>query len=274
MGRGITLTIAKEGIPVVLYDLNPEMLAAASSIIEIELNREYEKKIISAGEKENILRLISFSPSITDCRAPLIIEAIIEKSEAKTALFLELAAINKKETIFATNTSSLSVTSIAEQTRFPERIIGLHFFNPATKMKLVEIIRTKYVTGENLKRILDFSAQIKKTAVVCSDAPGFIVNHVARPFYLEALRLAGQQISDMVTIDKLMESAGFKMGPFHLMDLIGNDINHTVSLVLYEALGKPPRLRPSPIQEAMVKKGNLGKKTGTGFFQYHKPVTE
>jgi 3-hydroxybutyryl-CoA dehydrogenase len=274
MGRGITLTIAKEGIPVILYDLNPEMLTAASSIIEKELDREYEKKFISAEDKENIFRRISFSRSITDCHAPLIIEAIVEKSEAKTGLFLELSAINNKETIFATNTSSLSVTSIAEQTRFPERIIGLHFFNPATKMKLVEITRTKYVTEENLNRILDFSAQIKKTAVVCRDSPGFIVNHVARPFYLEALRLAGQQISDMATIDKLMESAGFKMGPFHLMDLIGNDINHTVSSTLYEALGKPPRLRPSPVQEAMVKKGDLGIKTGTGFFQYHKPVNE
>ena len=270
MGRGITLAIAKAGIPVILYDLNPVIVDAAASRIEKELSREFDKKFISAEEKESIFGRIRFTTSITDCRAPLIIEAILENTEAKSALFHELASFNDHETIFATNTSSLSVTSIAEQTGFPERIIGIHFFNPATRMKLVEVIRTKYISQENLDRILDFAAQINKTAVVCKDAPGFIVNHVARPYYLEALRLAGRQISDMDTIDKLMESSGFKMGPFHLMDLIGNDINHTVSCSLYKALGQPIRLKPSVVQEDLVKKGKLGQKTGSGFFQYNK----
>ena len=274
MGSGITLTVARAGIPAILYDLNREMLTTASSAIEKELNREVEKKLILTTDKENILRRITFTHSINDCCAPLIIEAIVEKTETKSALFIELAAINSKETIFATNTSSLSVSTIAERTPFPERIIGLHFFNPATRMKLVEVIRTKYISEEILKRILDFTAQIGKTAVVCQDLPGFIVNHVARPFYLEALRLSGEKISDIATIDKLMESAGFKMGPFHLMDLIGNDVNYTVSSSLYEALDKPARLKPSGIQEALVKKGSLGKKTGSGFFQYNKPVSE
>ena len=185
-----------------------------------------------------------------------------------------MARINSRETILATNTSSLSVTRIAERTDFPERIIGLHFFNPANRMKLVEIIKTKYISGDLISRVTDFAKQLGKTTVVCQDAAGFIVNHVARPFYLEALRLSEQQIADTGTIDKLMESAGFKMGPFHLMDLIGNDINYAVSCSLYEALGKPLRLKPSDLQATLVKRGLLGRKTGSGFFQYPKPVAE
>jgi 3-hydroxybutyryl-CoA dehydrogenase len=141
-------------------------------------------------------------------------------------------------------------------------------------MKLVEIIRTKYNTDEIVNRISAFVKQIQKTPVICQDKPGFIVNHVARPFYLEALRLVEEKIADMSTIDKIMESAGFNMGPFHLMDLIGNDINYTVSCSLYESLGKPPRLKPSSLQEALVKQGLLGKKTGNGFFQYAKSPSE
>ena len=270
MGRGITLVIARRGIPVILYDLNPDIIKNASSLIEIELKQEVEKKRISINEKESILRCISFTGKISDCRAPLIIEAVIEKIEAKVELLQELFGINGKACIYATNTSSLSVTRIAEQTKFPEKIVGLHFFNPANKMRLVEVVKTIYTTDELIKSISAFSESIGKTPVICQDAPGFIVNHVARPFYLEALRLAAQNIADMVTIDKLMESTGFKMGPFHLMDLIGNDINFTVSCLLYEALGSPLRLKPSPLQEAIVKKGDLGKKTGSGFFQYHK----
>jgi 3-hydroxybutyryl-CoA dehydrogenase len=250
------------------------MLSSAASTIQKELEQDLEKKRIRADEKENILRRISYASLISDCRAPLIIEAIVEKIEAKSALFIELARINSKETIFATNTSSLSVTAIAEQTVFPERITGLHFFNPANRMKLVEIIRTKYNSDNLIKQMEAFALQIGKKSVVCQDAPGFIVNHVARPFYLEALRLAEMEIADIATIDKLMESAGFKMGPFHLMDLIGNDINYTVSCSLYEALGRPARLKPSAFQEYHVKQGRLGKKTGRGFFQYTKPVAE
>jgi 3-hydroxybutyryl-CoA dehydrogenase len=274
MGRGIALTIAKAGIQVILYDLNPDVLADASVQIEKELKQDLDKKMISGAEIENIRRRMIFTKSLADCHADFIIEAIIEKVKAKSELFLQLMSVNPEATIFATNTSSLSVSSIAESSSCPEKIIGLHFFNPATRMKLVEIIRTKYNSDEILNRVLVFTRQIKKTGVVCRDAPGFIVNHVARPFYLEALRLSEMEVSDMSTIDRLMESAGFKMGPFHLMDLIGNDINYTVSCSLYEALGKPTRLKPSAVQEAMVKDGKLGKKTGGGFFQYNKPLAE
>jgi 3-hydroxybutyryl-CoA dehydrogenase len=270
MGRGIALTMASHGLTTILYDLSPEVISTAASIIKKELELEVGKKRINAEEKEKILRLISFTSSISDCRAPIIIEAIVEKKEAKSDLFLKLDAINLQETIFATNTSSLSVTEIAEQTVFRERIIGIHFFNPANRMKLLEIIRTKYNSTGLTDRMTAFAKQIHKVSVVCRDTPGFIVNHVARPFYLESLRLAEDEVTDMLTIDKLIESAGFKMGPFHLMDLIGNDINYAVSCSLYESLERPGRLRPSTLQETLVKQGKLGKKTGSGFFQYAK----
>jgi 3-hydroxybutyryl-CoA dehydrogenase len=274
MGRGITLTIACQGIQAILYDLNPDMLSSAEASIIKELEQDLEKKRITAKEKDNILARISFTPFISGCRAPLIIEAIAEKTEAKSALFVELDRMNTKETLFATNTSSLSVTEIAGQTTFPERILGMHFFNPANRMKLLEIIKTKFVSGDLVARAKAFALQLGKTPVVCQDAPGFIVNRVARPFYLEALRLAELNITDMASIDRLMESAGFKTGPFHLMDLIGNDINYTVSASLYEALGRPARLKPSVLQEDRVQQGMLGRKTGRGFFQYTKPVAE
>ena len=274
MGRGIALTIAGHGVRAILYDLSADMITCSASLIEKELDESLYKKRISLSEKKEILGRIQFTTSLRDCQAPLLIEAIIEKTEVKSALFTQLAKINSEKTIFATNTSSLSVTAIAEQTSFPERIIGLHFFNPANRMKLLEIIRTKYISDQLVKRIETFAGQLDKTAVICRDSPGFIVNHVARPYYLEALRLAEKQIAEPGTIDRLMESAGFKMGPFHLMDLIGNDINYTVSSTLYEAMGRPLRLKPSGLQAEMLKQGLLGKKTGHGFFQYNKSNPE
>jgi 3-hydroxybutyryl-CoA dehydrogenase len=270
MGRGIALAVAGHGMRSILYDLSADVMARSDSLIGKELDESVKKKRISFAEKEEILGRIQYTTSIQDCRAPILIEAIIEKTEVKSALFTQLANINNEKTIFATNTSSLSVTAIAEQTSFPERIIGLHFFNPANRMKLLEIIRTKYISDQLVNRMAAFAGQLGKTAVICHDAPGFIVNHVARPFYLEALRLAEKQIAEPETIDRLMESAGFKMGPFHLMDLIGNDINYTVSRTLYEAMGKPARLKPSGLQEEKVRQRLLGKKTGQGFFQYTK----
>jgi 3-hydroxybutyryl-CoA dehydrogenase len=274
MGRGIALVVAGSGMETVLYDLSNEMISNARRNIEHELNLAFEKKRISETEKENIFQRIKFTSAVTDCQTPLIIEAIVEKTGSKSALFTDLAVFNSKETIYASNTSSLSVTEIAEQTSFPERIIGLHFFNPANRMKLIEIIQTKYTTDSLLKRMTDFARMLNKTPVVCRDAPGFIVNHVARPYYLESLRLAEEGIADLNQIDRLLESAGFKMGPFHLMDLIGNDINYTVSQSLYEALDKPARLKPAAMQEEKVKLGLLGIKSGGGFFQYNKPPAE
>jgi len=198
----------------------------------------------------------------------LIIEAIVEKQEAKLDLFHRLAEYNDDQTIFASNTSSLSITALAEQLPHPQRVAGLHFFNPAPLMKLVEVIQTKHTDDAVIRTLLEISRQMGKTPVLCKDAPGFIVNHVARPYYLEALRLLEEGAADYATIDDIMEASGFKMGPFRLMDLIGNDINYAVSCSVYQAMGKPLRLQPSPIQEQKVKDGELGRKSGKGYYTY------
>ena len=196
------------------------------------------------------------------------IEAIVEKTEAKISLFNQLAEINHSETIFATNTSSLSVTKIAAGIKNPERVIGMHFFNPAPIMKLVEIITAPTTNLTVLEMVVDITKKMGKIPVICKDSPGFIVNRIARPYYIEALRLLENNFADHSTIDSVMESTGFKLGPFKLMDLIGNDINYAVSCSVYEQLGKPERLLPSFIQKEKVTDGALGKKTKIGYYRY------
>ena len=184
----------------------------------------------------------------------------------KVSLFNQLAQINSNETIFASNTSSLAVSEIAKHVLIPERVAGLHFFNPAPIMKLVEVVKAEQTSQEVLDKLVALTKTFGKTPVVCKDSPGFIVNRVARPYYIEALRLVEEGISDFETIDRLLESRGFKMGPFKLMDLIGNDVNYAVSYSVYEQLNQPERLKPSYIQKEKVEKGELGKKTGKGYY--------
>jgi 3-hydroxybutyryl-CoA dehydrogenase len=268
MGSGIALTCAMHGFEVILFDRDISVIAAAKNKIASDLQLFIAKNKISA--EDNIIQKIQFTSSIGDCMADLIIEAIIEKAEVKAGLFNHLAAFNASSTIFATNTSSLSVTAIAEQFSKPEQLAGMHFFNPATIMKLIEVVKTKYSSEKTIGTITRLANSIGKTTVLCKDAPGFIVNRVARPYYLEALYLVEKFKSGVQSIDELMESSGFKMGPFRLMDLIGNDINYSVSSIVYDALGKPERLRPSPIQEEKVASGHLGRKTGRGYYEYTK----
>jgi len=268
MGNGIAQTAAQAGFHTILYELNEAVLSKAKENIEKNLQLLAEKKKIAEGEKEKIIQRISFTRDIHYCLADIIIEAIIEKTEAKIALFNQLAEINHSDTVFATNTSSLPVTIIAEKVMNPRRVIGMHFFNPAPLMKLVEVVTTKYTAKETTEAVAALAAEMGKTAVVCNDSPGFIVNRVARPFYIESLRLAEENISSFETIDTLLEATGFKMGPFKLMDLIGNDINYAVSTSVYEQLNKPDRLKPSFIQQQKVDNGELGKKAGKGYYNY------
>jgi 3-hydroxybutyryl-CoA dehydrogenase len=268
MGSGIAQVAAQSGFETILFDMNDEIIQKAKSKIEKDLQTLAEKNKITPADKEIILNRFHFTNNINDCKADIIIEAIIEKIEVKENLFSQLSQINGEETIFATNTSSLSVTEIARTILHPERVVGMHFFNPAPVMKLVEVVNTNYTNEKTTRMIVELAKQFGKTPVLCKDAPGFIVNHVARPYYLEALRLVEQGISDFETIDLLLEATGFKMGPFKLMDLIGNDINYAVSCSVYEAMKKPERLKPSPIQEERVKKNELGKKTGKGYYLY------
>lgn len=254
MGSGIAQVFAQNGFRTILFDVNEHVLETAKNKI---------KKYSPEG-----FRKIHFTSSLNDCRASLIIEAVVENEKIKADLVNDLIAINSSETIFATNTSSLSVTAIAEKISRPRQLAGMHFFNPAPLMNLVEIVSTQYTSPSTIDFLLQLVKQCNKTAVVCKDSPGFIVNRVARPFYLESLNLAEKYNVEFETIDKLAEATGFRMGPFRLMDLIGNDINYSVSCIIYDALDKPERLKPSPIQEKKVREGNLGRKTGKGYYEY------
>lgn len=268
MGSGIAQVAAMAGYQTLLYDVDPTTVKKGRNAIEKSLEVLSEKKRLSADELQTILDRISYTADIDRCLADLIIEAIVEKQSVKTGLFHRLAALNSPETILASNTSSLSLIALAADIPHPERFIGMHFFNPAPLMKLVEIVHTPHTDATVTAAVAAVAAQMGKTAVFCKDAPGFIVNHVARPYYLEALHLVETGLSDIETIDALMEAAGFRMGPFRLMDLIGNDINYSVSCSVYEAMGKPLRMRPSPLQEQKVLEGALGRKTGKGYYRY------
>lgn len=268
MGSGIAQVSAQAGFSTILYELNPDALEKGKKNIDKSLQVILEKGKINPAEKEKIQSLIHFTSDIRNCRADVFIEAIIEKPEIKISLFNQLAEFNDSQCIFASNTSSLPVNAIAGAIKNPERVIGMHFFNPAPVMKLVEIVTTVYTNEETARTIIDLAKQMGKTPVVCKDSPGFIVNRVARPFYIEALHLAEDGITDFLTIDSLLEATGFKMGPFKLMDLIGNDINYAVSCSIYEQLNNPERLKPSRIQKEKVEKGELGKKTGKGYYEY------
>ncbi len=268
MGSGIAQAAAAAGFYTILYELNDSVLEKAQASIEKNLQSLVEKNKISIKAKEETLNSLKFTNNLHDCLGDVIIEAIIEKPESKIALFNQLAEINHSETVFASNTSSLSITEIARGVKNPERVIGMHFFNPATIMKLVEVVNTNYTNEHTTRIIIELAKQMNKTPVLCKDSPGFVVNRVARPFYIESLRLAEEGLIDFASIDSLMESTGFKMGPFKLMDLIGNDINYAVSCSVYEQLNKPGRLRPSEIQKAKVERGQLGKKTGKGYYHY------
>jgi 3-hydroxybutyryl-CoA dehydrogenase len=268
MGSGIAQVAAMGGYTTLLYDVDANMVEKGRSAIEKSLQALVEKGRLTAEMQQAIQARLRYSAAIEDCKADLIVEAIVERPEVKTSLFQALAAINTPDTILASNTSSLSLTALAAVLPHPQRFIGMHFFNPAPLMKLVEVVTTEQTAPEITQTIVDAAKQMGKTPVICRDSPGFIVNHVARPYYLEALRLVEEGVADIETIDTLMEAAGFKMGPFRLMDLIGNDINYTVSCSVYEAMGRPLRLRPSPIQEQKVKEGALGKKTGKGYYRY------
>lgn len=268
MGSGIAQTAAQNGFYTLLFDINGEVLEQAKTSIQKSLQYLLDKQKISAEEKENIFQRIQFITDTNDCLADIIIEAIVEKVEAKVAIFNQLAELNHSEVIFATNTSSLSVSEIQARVQQPQRVVGMHFFNPAPVMKLVEVVKGDQTTDEVAQIVYELCLQMNKKPVMCKDAPGFIVNRVARHYYLEAMKLVENGIATIENVDEIMEASGFRMGPFKLMDIIGNDVNLAVSQSLYDACNKAERFKPSVIQIDKVSKGELGKKTGKGFYEY------
>ena len=268
MGSGIAQVAAQGGFTAIQFDVDPIMLQKSNAAINASLQKLAEKNKITQEEKNKTLGRLSFTNRIEECKADVIIEAIIENKEAKINLFNQLASINSEETIFTTNTSSISINEIANATNVSSRFAGMHFFNPAPLMKLVEVVKAQNTNEAVVKTIAELAKNLGKIPVVCKDSPGFIVNRVARPYYLEAMNLLEKEISDIGTIDAVMEATGFKMGPFKLMDFIGIDINYSVSNIVWEALEKPERLKPFSIQKEKIQQGDLGKKTGKGFYKY------
>ena len=267
MGSGIAQVFAQAGYTVSIYDQIPAMLQKAKSGIESNLAILVSKTKITEAEADSILRKISFTSDIENVKADFIIEAIIENLKAKQELFKELSILNP-ESILATNTSTIPVTQIAFGLPHPERVIGVHFFNPAQIMKLVEIISGIETTDEIAQLVYNMIQKCGKSPIKAKDAPGFIVNRVARPFYTESQKLVEEQVASVEDLDLLLESAGFKMGPFKLMDLIGNDVNFSVTKSLFEQFYYESRFRPSRIQEQLVSGGLLGRKSGRGFYKY------
>ncbi|HJT75437.1 MAG TPA: 3-hydroxyacyl-CoA dehydrogenase NAD-binding domain-containing protein [Chitinophaga sp.] len=268
MGAGIAQVAAMSGFQTILFDVQPAILDKARQQIMQQLDTAVAKGKLAMAEKDAVFQRILFTEDVNTCKADVVIEAIVEKLAVKTALFNQLAAINSEETILASNTSSLSVTAIAAETAHPGRVAGMHFFNPAPVMKLVEIVSGEQTLPVVAQQLYQLAVRMGKTAVMAKDTPGFIVNRVARHYYLEAMEIAEDGIADYRTIDRLLESAGFRMGPFALMDLIGNDVNLAVTRSLYDAYGGAPRFAPNRLQIEKVEQGQLGKKSGKGFYNY------
>ncbi|MCW3127790.1 MAG: 3-hydroxybutyryl-CoA dehydrogenase [Bacteroidetes bacterium] len=268
MGAGIAQVFAQAGYEVKLYDVNAAQLDKAKAGIADNLQKAVAKNKLPEKDKDNAFALIRYTSDVNTLKADLIVEAIVEKIEIKRELFTKLAAINGDTTILASNTSSLPITQIASGIPHPERVVGMHFFNPAHIMQLVEVISGAETSAEVLETMKSLTTKIGKTLVVAKDSPGFIVNRVARHYYVESLRILEERATTMENADALMESAGFKMGPFKLMDALGNDVNFAVTSSLFNAFHQDPKFRPSRIQQQKVDAGHLGKKSGRGFYSY------
>lgn len=268
MGIGIAQVCALSGYDTFLFDINAELVTNALSQIEKNIEGGVAKGKVSAEQKKEALARLSTVNELTNLKADLIIEAIVEKLEVKQKLFSELEQINGGKAILATNTSSIPITKIASGLKNPTMCVGLHFFNPAHIMKLVEVISGEATAPDLVDKMKEFSLSLDKVPVVAKDSPGFIVNRVARHYYVESLQILEEGVADVETIDLLLQSVGFKMGPFRLMDLIGVDTNFSVTTSMYNNFHQAPKFRPSRIQEQMVNAGELGRKTGKGFYDY------
>lgn len=268
MGAGIALVCAQAKRQVILFDLQDSVLDKAKINNQKILQKQVDAGKLPVEQMHSILDQIVYTTDVNQVKAELIIEAIVEKLPIKQGLFKQLMEINGADCIYATNTSSIPITQIAAGLAFPEQVIGIHFFNPAHIMKLVEVIKGAKTNSNIVERVLVFVQSIGKTGVVAADAPGFIVNRIARLYYVESLKLLEEGVADLETIDRIMESSGFKMGPFKLMDLIGVDTNYSVTESQYQLFNFEPRFRPSRIQKQKVDAGLHGRKTKAGFYNY------
>ncbi|TVZ77956.1 3-hydroxyacyl-CoA dehydrogenase NAD-binding domain-containing protein [Aeribacillus composti] len=270
MGSGIAQTCVQHGFRVFLYDLNDAIVQKAFTQIKKRLNRLVEKgKMEEQTFQDSISRIETCTDLSLMKACDLVIEAVPEKINIKKEIFQALDEHCPEQTILTTNTSSFSVTEIASVTKTGERVAGLHFFNPVPLMPLVEIVRGVKTSEDTLKKLAQFVSSLHKDPVVCEDTPGFIVNRIARPFYNEALKIAGERLAKPEQIDRIMKKAGrFKMGPFELQDLIGIDVNFSTTETVYNSFFGEERFRPHYLQQRMVQSGKLGRKAGEGYYPY------
>ncbi len=268
MGRGIAQVSAMAGHKVVLFDINHQVLEAAKTAVTKNLNKAIELGKLSEEGKRSAEENMQYTNSIADVRVELIIEAIVERLDVKTKVLADLAEINGESTIYASNTSSIPLTQIAANFMYPKQVVGIHYFNPAHIMKLVEVISAEQTSPEVVKVALDYVKSVNKKCVVAKDAPGFIVNRVARHFYVEGLKILEEDVASHDVIDDLVRASGFKMGPFQLMDLIGVETNLSVTESMYKLFNYDQKFRPNRIQQKKAQAGYYGRKSGKGFYTY------
>ncbi len=268
MGSGIAQVCAQSGFKVVLFDIEGAYVSKGLQQIEKNLAFAVSKNKITEADKLNYLSLIKTTDDIQQVRAEVVIEAIVENKEVKQNLFRQLHETNGTNTILATNTSSIPVNSIAEEIPNPERIVGMHFFNPPFLMKLVEVVQSTTTSNETAQCVFDLCIKLGKVPVRAKDRPGFIVNRIGKMYHTEPIKIVEEGMADVETVDILLESCGFKMGPFRLIDLIGVDANLNVTKSLYELMNHAPQFAPSQLQQKLVDEGRYGKKNGKGFYDY------
>jgi 3-hydroxybutyryl-CoA dehydrogenase len=268
MGQGIAEVCAIAGYTVSLYDIQADLTKMARGNIRKSLEGAVARGKITETQKNEAIGRIQTVGDFRKLQVDLAIEAIVEKLEVKQKIFLELEKINAMNCILVSNTSSIPITQIAAVLKHRQRFAGLHFFNPAPKMKLVEIIRGAATSDNTISILVSFIESVSKSSILVRDSPGFVVNRVARLFYSEALKVVEDGVADVEAVDKLMKSVGFKMGPFELMDLIGVDTNFAVTTSMYHAFYNDPKFRPSRIQQQKVDAGHYGRKSGKGFYEY------
>ncbi|BCU80602.1 hypothetical protein JIR001_03850 [Polycladomyces abyssicola] len=270
MGSGIAQVVAQNGFNVLLFDIKEEIVIESLTRMRTRLEKLVEKGKILRDELEEINKRIQTSTDLSDMRVcQFVIEAAPEKLSIKKDIFQQLDKYCSEETILATNTSSLSITEIGSITRRPERVAGMHFFNPVPLMPLVEVIRGVITEEETVKALVQFAKALRKIPVTCEDTPGFIVNRIARPFYNEALKIHGERLATIEQIDRIMKKEGkFRMGPFELQDLIGIDINFSTTESVHQGFFGEERFRPHYYQQRMMQSGKLGRKAGVGYYNY------
>ncbi|MGB1094152.1 MAG: 3-hydroxyacyl-CoA dehydrogenase NAD-binding domain-containing protein [Bacteroidia bacterium] len=268
MGSGIAISSIRAGYSTTLYDLNEDALQKAESYIHQQLKKAIEKGKMNDSQKDEALSNLSFTKNFNDLVGDLILEAVVEKLEVKQKLFADLESQNSTDCILATNTSSIPITQIGRELKHPERLVGVHFFNPAHIMKLVEIISGAATDDSYVQKAFDWAISLGKKAVLAKDAPGFIVNRVARHYYVESLKALEENVCSHEVMDELMKATGFKMGAFELMDLIGVETNYSVTSSMFEQFNYDAKFRPSRIQKQLADAGFHGRKSKRGFYRY------